>query len=885
MTIKKNIQVTSILLLTLFLAVGSAMVFEYQYLSRKANITDKLDKQSMYLQMLLRGLNEIVLNEGMEASTLTRDALDGFNANHSSFIEVTDNSDLGNVYIQDIDAEWREIENRVSEFVENHYLDMAVDEDEFMIKLGKLITDTESVINKITIHNESMHAHMQENSKIALYAVLISFLIILAAIATYLFKLYRSVSYPIEELISIADSISRGDLERTMDETRNDEFGVLARHFNKATHELTYVTGMLEANSDKLSESNDQLRAQMAEGKRKEHQIRQAYELTQDILEKAPFGVYLCNTAGKIEYVNNAMLDISGETHEQFINLNVNDFPKHDNGELSEKINDTLNGNAFSLGPFEYTSYIGKKRSIRKMLGIPYEQEREKKALIFVEDITALHKTKEDLLLAQSDWEETFNTITDIITVHDADFNIVGANEAAKRILKIPDLEIHKKFKCYQHYHGTDAPPENCLSCKSLETKNPVTLEIFEPHLNAHIEIRSIPRLDKNNRLIGFIHVCRDISERKKNQEIINTQVDRLQALRSIDKAILGSFDIRIMLDVFLEQIMKQLHRDAVAVLLLNENTLTLEHLCSKGFRSHGVKNTRLRLGQSYAGRAALDRSILNVPDLKESPDCIEKSRNIMGEGFTSYCVVPLIAKGKVKGVLEVFNRTQCDTDNAWIDFLEAIADQGAIAIDNAGMFDKLQRSNIELMISYDKTIEGWSKAMDMRDKETEGHSQRVTEMSILIAQEMGIDDEDIINIRRGALLHDMGKLGIPDSVLLKPGKLTDEEWVIMKKHPEYAYEMLHSIEHLRPALDIPYYHHEKWDGTGYPKGLQGEEIPLSARIFAAVDVWDALCSDRPYRPAWPKDPDVVEVFFRLNWEVNAGELTIASDDPAVSAS
>jgi len=185
----------------------------------------------------------------------------------------------------------------------------------------------------------------------------------------------------------------------------------------------------------------------------------------------------------------------------------------------------------------------------------------------------------------------------------------------------------------------------------------------------------------------------------------------------------------------------------------------------------------------------------------------------------------------------------------------------------------------MELVLAYDSTIEGWSQAMDMRDKETEGHSQRVAEMTLRMARELGVREEEYVHIRRGALLHDMGKIGVPDSILLKPGKLTDEEWQIMKLHPRYAYDMLKNIEYLRPALDIPYCHHEKWDGTGYPRGLKGDEIPLAARIFALVDVWDALTSDRPYRPAWPRerviehirslagthfDPRIVEIFLEL---------------------
>lgn len=166
----------------------------------------------------------------------------------------------------------------------------------------------------------------------------------------------------------------------------------------------------------------------------------------------------------------------------------------------------------------------------------------------------------------------------------------------------------------------------------------------------------------------------------------------------------------------------------------------------------------------------------------------------------------------------------------------------------------EIQRANDQLLLAYDATIEGWSRALDLRDKETEGHSRRVTDMTERIARAMGVGKAELVHVRRGALLHDIGKLGVPDHILLKPGRLTDEEWVLMRKHPVFAYDLLFPIEFLHPAIAIPYCHHEKWDGTGYPQGLKGGQIPLAARIFAIVDVWDALSSDRPYRPAWAQE-------------------------------
>ena len=360
----------------------------------------------------------------------------------------------------------------------------------------------------------------------------------------------------------------------------------------------------------------------------------------------------------------------------------------------------------------------------------------------------------------------------------------------------------------------------------------------------------------------------------------LNTQtearIQQLMALRTIDMAIGSSLDVNLTLGVLLDQATAQLGIHAADILIFNAATQTFKFSCERGFRVQTLQNTQLKYGSGYAWRAVRERKVINVPDINAGLDGLQRSPDLSAEQFVAYIGIPLIAKGAVKGILEIYHRETVRFDPEWYSFLELLAGQAAIAIDNAELFDNLQASNSELSMAYDSTLEGWASALELRDQDTGGHTRRTIELTIQLAQAMGLNDSDIVQLYRGALLHDIGKMGVPDSIVLKPGPLTEEEWASMRKHPLYAYEMLSPISYLRLALDIPYCHHEKWDGTGYPRGLKGEQIPLTARIFAVVDVWDALTSDRPYRKEWTEaqarqyiqeqagahfDPEVVKVF------------------------
>jgi len=359
-------------------------------------------------------------------------------------------------------------------------------------------------------------------------------------------------------------------------------------------------------------------------------------------------------------------------------------------------------------------------------------------------------------------------------------------------------------------------------------------------------------------RLVGvsdskYILSAREITKYKQTESRMKRQLHRLSVLRSIDYAIASGLDLNLLLSILLDRIIETLHVDAAAVLLLDSKLNELRFVSGKGFHTNILQHTRLKTGQGYAGKAALERRVISISDLTMNRTEFERSPLFPSEKFVVYYGVPLIAKGQVLGVLEIFHRSQLHPDEDWLDFLNIISGQTAIALDNAIMFKELQKTNFDLSLAYNATIDAWSRTLDLRDRDTEGHTRRVTDITLKFAALAGLKDANLVHIRRGATLHDLGKVAIPDEILFKPGPLDQEEWETMRQHPGYAVDLLSPIKYLEHAIEIPHWHHEKWDGTGYPDHLGGDEIPFSARLFALADVYDALTSDRPYRKAWSK--------------------------------
>ncbi len=745
-------------------------------------------------------------------------------------------------------------------------------------------------------------------------AMVVIFIAILAA---------RSISRPIHKLQQGAEKIGEGDLNYKIGISDADEIGSLSRSFDSTVEVLKKEITDRKNAEDKLK-SHTRVLSAINEIFRERINCKTEEDLGKKCLEVAEkltgskFGFFgELNSKGYFDCIaiSNPGWDACNIPEGQS-RLIIKDMPLTgiDRATMIDGVPRIVNGaEAFS----EHPDHVGIPEghpTLTAFLGVPFIENGKVIGMIGLGNkeggytlddqlnIEALsiailetlrtkraadekRQAQELIIQSKQDWERTFNQITDMITIHDKDYNIVRANKAAMEILNLPYVNS-EPVKCFKFYHGTESNPKGCPSCTCLNTKEPINFETFEPHLNMFLEVRAMPRFDNNNEFNGIIHVVRDITKRKQAEDRISRQLENLNALRSIDNAINSTLDLNVTLDIFLDQVVTQLHADASNVLILNQDTMTLDHAASKGFRTEDIKQTSMELGVGYAGYVALERKTVIETNMSNISDKCRRTFLLKNENFKTYFGIPLIAKGSVKGVLEVYNRSPFKPDEEWLEFFEALAGQAAIAIDNSVMFDEVQRSRDELVMAYDSTIEGWSRALDHRDKETEGHSRRVTNMTVEIARKMGFSDPELVHIRRGALLHDIGKLGVADSILFKPGELNDDEWEIMKSHTVIAHEILTPIPYLRVATQIPYCHHEKWDGTGYPQGLKGDAIPFSARIFAVVDIWDALNSDRSYRKAWPKekiieyikslsgnhlDPNVADVFLEMIAETCCG--------------
>ncbi|MGB8646737.1 MAG: HD domain-containing phosphohydrolase, partial [Anaerolineae bacterium] len=700
----------------------------------------------------------------------------------------------------------------------------------------------------VTVIPESdFMSQIEANNRNAALLIAASLLmsVILAAALT------RWVTRPILQLNQSARALARGDWTHRTAIDRGDEVGELSRSFDDMAEQLQVSFASLKTSEEKY----------------------------RALFENAVEGIFQSSPAGYFFSVNLAMARMYGYASPEQMVAAVRVIREQLYVDPARR--DELQRILAEKGlveDFEAAQYRQDGSIIWISTNTRAVRDADGKMLFFegfVSDITERKRTQDALQSSEERFRALTEDSSDGIAVINARMENIYRSPSRKQIL---GYDASEPAGALETVHPDDLP----LVRQALERL------IRDPGVIVAMQVRLLHKdgswrwadLKGKNLLAhpavkGIVVNYSDVTERKRAEQQIQLSLERLNVLHSIDMAITANVEASVVLDILLAQVLRHFQVDAAAVWLLNEATGNVEYADGRGFKMPLREGAALRLGEGLAGQVAHDRRTLHIHNLAQSEQATASPFRAE-ERFVGYIGVPLVAKGQLRGVLELLHRVPLPLDPDSLGFVETLATQAAIAIEDMALFADLQRSNAELSLAYDTTLEGWSHALDLRDKETEGHTQRVTDGAVRLARAMGFGEAELVQVRRGGLLHDIGKIGIPDSILLKPGSLTPQEMDTMHTHPELAYNLLFPIAYLRPALDIPYCHHEKWDGTGYPRGLKGEEIPLVARIFAVIDVWDALRSDRPYRPAWPReqaieyirsqagkyfDPQVVEMF------------------------
>ncbi len=623
-------------------------------------------------------------------------------------------------------------------------------------------------------------------------------------------------------------------------------------------------------------------------------QLQESEERFRNLAVNAPVGIYETNLEGISTYINERWKEITG----------LHDLESRDDGWLQGIHPDDLERviHEWKNTKKKFRDFNLEYRRIKPDGTVVWVADRERpykgsdgKIRSFIgtiTDITELkqkeQEIKESLSLNQATLESTESGILAV----DLQGNVTNFNQKLFEMwgLNVVDVEDLTYPKFVSKLNSMLRTREDYVAFLANVNSHPLerSRQVLRLKNGSVFEELSIPQMLDNHQ-IGRVWSYQDVTSRyvadeqlRRNYEEMELMVNRLGALRNIDTAITGHSTFHEIVSDIMPNVTRSLGVDAALLLIPHLDTDQLAVVGQDGFKANilglsilermVVRDNRFT-GKVYRERKPVFIPIANNPDPKENPALR------FDESFASYAAIPLIAKNEVKGVLEVFSRKPMNVQRDWKEFFHSLAMQVAIAIDNADLFNRMEHTNLELLAAYEATIEGWARALELRDKETLGHSERVIDLTLRLASLIGIPREEFAQLRRGVLLHDIGKMGVPDNILLKPGPLTDDEWVIMKQHPTFAYEMLSGIPYLREALDVPYCHHERWDGSGYPRGLAGEKIPLAARIFSIVDVWDALTSKRPYRPAWREqdtkayirdqggkqfDPRVVEAFLKM---------------------
>ena len=611
--------------------------------------------------------------------------------------------------------------------------------------------------------------------------------------------------------------------------------------------------------------------------------LRKSEEQYRLLFEKAPVGILSVTIKGQITEVNTTALQILGSpSAEATKNINLLTFQPLIESGISADFQSCIDYAQPISAEHPYTTKWGKSIFVKYQL-TPVLNTEGQIVLIqaIIEDVTERKRAEEALKESEEKYRLLVENATiGIVIAQDQTLKYI--NPRATELVDYSREEL-LSLDFAERIHPDDRDETVGYYIKFLQGEETPANHIFRIIDKAG----GTKWLDSNAVLVNWegrpasLNFLMEITKRKQAEETLRQRLTELETLYEgglILSQITNPHRIAQKLIALIAEKLKWRHV-TIRRYHAEDGSLELLAFSHKDTKERSTIRKRFQSMISKAGDG-LSGWVVQHGTTVRSGDLSRDSRYLEVEpGLQSGLYVPMKIGGQVMGVISIESELLDAFTEADERLITTLAAQAAITLDNNKLLEDLQKSNDRLSQAYDDTIEGWSNALDLRDKETEGHTLRVTSLAEELAREMGIPDLDIIHVRRGSLLHDIGKMGVPDRILLKPDKLTDDEWVIMREHPVYAYNLLSRIEFLRPALSVPHYHHEKWDGSGYPDGLKGEQIPLAARIFSIIDVFDALTSDRPYRPAWSRDeainyileqsgahfdPNVVKVFMKL---------------------
>ncbi len=627
----------------------------------------------------------------------------------------------------------------------------------------------------------------------------------------------------------------------------------------------------------------------ITENKALEEQIEYRQEQVSSFIENPSVAIMIADETGKILQANSPYAKLFELEPQDMLGKDIWDFtyalvsPELRTPELIDRIKEIFHKimgtgkvDTSRRDVFETVTPSGRRIFIQQNMFV-FNTSQGKCLGAFLVDQTELEKTKKEREDSEKSYRALFEQGPFEISVSRMTGEIMDVNNQYCLAVGLPRDEIIGKT-AKQLDRLTD---ENEIELRKLVEKTGGTIDQYEMPMNCgghpRIVLLSAKVITVQNEPLVFT-IITDITSRKKSEMKVELQLQQMTGLREIDTSIISGEDIEDTLNKILDQGVYWLKAQTTC---MNLGIASGDHKSQTFLRGKELINKRfLDEDTTEIRNFTRERNsvIVNEEDFSRLPKKMKEFYET--NQIRSHFRVPIVVGNWTRGIFDIFLSEPLQEDASdWILYAETLAGQAALAITNHDLISGLQEKNDELLEAYEGTIFGLGHALEIRDKETFGHSERVLELSLKVAEVLHFTDEEISNFRRGVLLHDIGKIGIPDSILLKPGPLDEDEWKVMRLHPVYAYELLKGVSFLKNALDVPYSHHERWDGSGYPQGLTGEGIPVSARIFSVVDVWDALTNDRPYRKAWTSeeasqyltdnagvqfDPKIVEIFLSI---------------------